>query len=176
MTLYEHSSILRVICDDLVNCVQNGNHCISLEIFHGVLLPTRQVSNKVPQSVVPCKDKQEQKLWVCRCRRLWMKRRSFILYRSSPYSFCQWRGCEEQWPRLARLCPRLSAAAPLKLAVLSLSSPWLECSSTTARRNTRVRWLSRIILGKCKNIQRRFLKLHFTSKHLYVPFKNSNIF
>ncbi|MEQ2194310.1 hypothetical protein XENOCAPTIV_027095 [Xenoophorus captivus] len=40
----------------LIAC--NRHHCISVEIFHGVLLPTGQVGNKVPQCVVSCKDRE----------------------------------------------------------------------------------------------------------------------
>ena len=58
MTLYERSSILWVICDDLMNCVKNRHHCISIEVLCWVLLPTWQITNEVPQSIAPCVNRQ----------------------------------------------------------------------------------------------------------------------
>lgn len=40
MTLHKCSSILRAVCDDLMNCVQDGHHCVTLQILCGVLLAT----------------------------------------------------------------------------------------------------------------------------------------
>lgn len=68
MTLYEGPGVLRAICDDLMNRVQNGHHCVSLQILRRVLLPTWQITNQVPQSVAPCNDELALLLvWVCRC-------------------------------------------------------------------------------------------------------------
>lgn len=56
-------------------------------------------------------------------------------YLLSPCSFCPWPDFGEQWPPLAPLCLRQSAAAPPEWAALSLSSLWHGCSWTTAGAN-----------------------------------------
>lgn len=54
MALYERSGVLWAVCDDLVDGVQNRHHCFPVKILRWVLLPTRQITDKVSQSVVPC--------------------------------------------------------------------------------------------------------------------------
>lgn len=58
MTLNEQPRVLWVICDDLVNRVQYGHHRIPLEILRWMLLPTRQITDEVPQGIVPCNQRQ----------------------------------------------------------------------------------------------------------------------
>lgn len=75
MTLYESSSVLWAVCDDLVDSVQNRHHCISLKILRWVLLPTWEVSDEVPQSIAPCNGRDniaeivsvQVKRHACRC-------------------------------------------------------------------------------------------------------------
>lgn len=61
VTLDEGSGVLRVVRDDLVNCVQNGHHRIPLQVLRRVLLPARQIADEVPQSIAPCNDGERQK-------------------------------------------------------------------------------------------------------------------
>lgn len=53
MPLYERPGVLWAVRDDLVDGVQNRHHGIPLEILRRVLLPTWQITDKVPQSVAP---------------------------------------------------------------------------------------------------------------------------
>lgn len=54
MTQYERSGVFRVVRDDLVDGVQDGNYGVTLEVPGRVLLPTWQVAHQVPQRVAPC--------------------------------------------------------------------------------------------------------------------------
>ncbi len=54
MTLYERSGILWAIGYDLMDSVQNRHHRVSIKILRWVLLPTWQITDKVPQSIAPC--------------------------------------------------------------------------------------------------------------------------
>lgn len=58
MTLYERSGVLWAICDDLMDSVQNRHHRIAIKILRRVLLPTWKITYKVPQSIVPCNDRE----------------------------------------------------------------------------------------------------------------------
>lgn len=53
MPLYECPGVLWAVCDDLVDGVQQRHHRVSLQVLGRVLLPVRQVPNKVPQRVAP---------------------------------------------------------------------------------------------------------------------------
>ena len=64
MALYERSAVLWAVCDDLMDSIQDRDHRISLQVLRRVLLPTRKIADKVPQSVVPCNDRRRGQLSV----------------------------------------------------------------------------------------------------------------
>lgn len=127
MTQNERSGVLGVVRDDLVDGVQNGNYRVTLEVPGRVLLPTWQVAHEVPQRVAPCvwrrdgetENGKKKKKKVCGARWHRLRIKATRPYLSGPYSSCPWPGFGERWPRLAPLCPRLSAAALPGLAALS---------------------------------------------------------
>ena len=60
LSLDEGAGVVLVVGDDLVDGVQDGHHCVSLQVLGRVLLSTGEVPHQVPNGIVPCRRTQDK--------------------------------------------------------------------------------------------------------------------
>lgn len=64
LTLNKEASVLQVVSDDLMDGIEDCDHCVFFQVFGRTLLAAGQIADQVPHGVAPYQNQTQKSLQI----------------------------------------------------------------------------------------------------------------